>query len=170
MVPSSTSSPDELGLEDGPVNTYSKYLNPKPTPAAPVVMGVKRKMVHRNISSGIKPPPKLLQQPIEDGLDLSQHSIIPNASYIAHLSKQRPYASSSSSEEESHLEFHDANSDVSEPPSPSSVSSSSEEIFEDTILFDNVQETNVEEIPPIVVDEPKKTGFWKSLFKSFTKL
>lgn len=94
MVPSSTGSPDELGLEDVPVDTYSKYLNPKVQISAnitPVVIGVKkRKMIQRNVG-GVKPPTRINPTIDDEGkvLDLSQHSILPNSSYIAHLSKRR---------------------------------------------------------------------------------
>lgn len=90
MVPSSTSSPDELGLENTSVDSYSKYLNPKEGRVAPIVIDIKkRKMVQRtNVDAG----PSIITAPIHnqfDLLDLSHHSIIPNASYVGHVSLKR---------------------------------------------------------------------------------
>ncbi|GAA5799550.1 hypothetical protein HPULCUR_004966 [Helicostylum pulchrum] len=96
MVPSSTSSPDELGLENTSVDSYSKYLNPKEGRVAPIVIDIKkRKMVQRN---NVDAGPSTITAPTHnqfDSLDLSHHSIIPNASYVAHISLKRRLSATS---------------------------------------------------------------------------
>ncbi|KAG2229181.1 hypothetical protein INT48_001751 [Thamnidium elegans] len=115
-VPSSTSSPDELGLENTSVDSYSKYLNPKEGRVAPIVIDIKkRKMVQRN---NVDAGPSTSNVPIHnqfDSLDLSHHSIIPNASYVAHISLKRKLSVTSTvngdSDDSSVLSVKDDSSD-----------------------------------------------------------
>lgn len=109
MVPNSTSSTDDLSLEDTPVDNYAKYLSPKEGHVAPIVINVKkRKIIKRDIEK--KGPSATITSTNDQiqPLDFSQHSIIPNASYIAHISsKQKSSITNNSKEdlEESNEQF-----------------------------------------------------------------
>lgn len=176
MVPSSTSSPDELGLEDVPVDTYSKYLNPKvQAKVAPVVIGVKkRKMIQRN-NSASNPPPTIKQAVKEDDLDLSQHSILPDSSYIAHISKRGNDSSDESCNvsigSSASSEFYDAKSEISDISSqpdtldmPDTVAYKAHEIKEyskvsdiptsDMMIRTPDETSEIYDTPPTIFDSP----------------
>lgn len=139
VLPNAESPSDEIELEGAPLNSYSKYLNPNKTTSTvtPITLGVskKRKMISRKNTTAPPPQPQPQKESRhsayttdtptnttaateEEQLDLSQHVILPNSSYIAHL--RNPATRSTSIDSSAENYYSDQSSNTSNKSSPTS--------------------------------------------------
>lgn len=199
VVPNSESPADDIELEGAPVNSYSQYLDPKEvqTPAniTPITIGVskrKRKMIPRkspvsikkdNYKTTPKSPENTNSIPMEEELDLSQHVILPNSSYIAHLRTRRTsidtsssmnyYSDQSVSDNNSSMsEFFDAASEFDQDIVMSSLGSDSTTEFMDFDMNSSSpptqeDQTSEEQTPEEQIPE-ESNSFWRSVL-TFTR-
>lgn len=194
VVPNADSPSDEIELEGAALNSYSKYLNPNKTTSTvmPITLGVnkKRKMISRksnaptqhkeSSSSAYTTDTPITTTTEEEQLDLSQHVILPNSSYIAHLrhparssmdsgsvNYYSDQSSNTSNKSSPTSEFYDAASDFDGQKDVFMSSLDEDDSTTEYMDFEYKSPTEdmiVDALPTekYVDAEPKK-GFWKSV-------
>ena len=174
-----------LLIDSSDEDPASKYLEEMPKPV--VILGTPSKQRKK-----LKQETPVLREEQPNPLDLSQHSILPNDSYVAHLPKKMSHSQSEEEDGASINMFYDAPSEFDQADKDVEQMNIVEQMSDveqvNTVeQIHNIEEVNNVEVNSAKVDnmevddndvdsfernkeEPASTkSFWSSLFKPFFK-